>query len=150
MVISSQGQSLGVMRKWDALDLAREESLDLVEIGPTATPPVCKIVDFGKYKYEQEKSKQKSKSRAGELKEIRLGVNTDEHDFNTRVEQAKKFIEKGNKIRLTVKMQGRQNIYSAHALEQIEKFKNTLELEFEITPQRFGPRYSAILIKKSK
>lgn len=150
MVISSDGQSLGVMRKWDALDLAKEESLDLVEIGPTASPPVCKIVDFGKYQYEQEKSKQKSKSKSGELKEIRLGVNTDEHDFMTRVEQARKFLEKGCKIRLTVKMQGRQNIYSALALEQIEKFKNILELEFEVSPQRFGPRYSAILIRKKK
>lgn len=138
------------MRKWDALDLAKEESLDLVEISPNANPPVCKIVDFGKYQYELEKSKQKQKNRAGELKEIRLGVNTDEHDFNTRVEQARRFIEKGNKIRLTVKMQGRQNIYSQQALEKIEQFKNTLELEFEVEPQRFGPRYSAILIRKGK
>lgn len=149
-MISSQGQSLGVMRKWDAVDKAREEGLDLVEISPNAEPPVCKIVDYGKFRYEQEKSKQKNKSKAGELKEIRLGVNTDDHDFNTRLDQARKFIEKGNKIRLTVKMQGRQNIYSAFALEQIEKFKNLLELEFEAPPQRFGPRYSAILIKKKK
>lgn len=138
------------MKKWDAIDLAKAEGLDLVEISPNAVPPVCKIVDYGKFRYEQEKAKQKTKNRAGELKEIRLGVNTDEHDFNTRVEQARKFIDKGSKIRLTVKMQGRQNIYSAFALEQIEKFKNVLELEYEAEPQRFGPRYSAILTKKKK
>jgi len=137
-----------VMKKWDALDKAREQSLDLVEIGSNATPPVCKIVDFGKYRYEQEKSKQKNKSRAGEIKEIQLGVKTDEHDFNTRVEQARKFVEKGHKLRVTVKMQGRQNIYFENALKKIEDFKNLIDLDYENEPQRFGNRYSALLIKK--
>ncbi|OQA53085.1 MAG: Translation initiation factor IF-3 [candidate division WS2 bacterium ADurb.Bin280] len=136
------------MKKWDALDKAREQSLDLVEIGANAKPPVCKIVDYGKYRYEQEKSKQKSKNKAGEVKEIQLGVKTDEHDFNTRVEQAKKFVEKGHKLRLTVKMQGRQNIYFENALKKIENFKNLVDLEYENEPQRFGNRYSALLIKK--
>lgn len=138
------------MKKWDALEKAKEESLDLVEIGPNASPPVCKIVDFGKFKYEQEKSKQKTKSRAGEIKEIRLGVNTDQHDFDTRLSQAKKFIEKGHKIRVTVKMQGRQNIYHENALKKIEDFKNLLSLEYESSAQRFGNRYSAMLIKRNK
>lgn len=136
------------MKKWDALDKAREQALDLVEIGANATPPVCKIVDFGKYRYEQEKSKQKSKNRAGEIKEIQLGVKTDEHDFNTRVEQARKFVEKGHKLRVTVKMQGRQNIYFENALKKIEDFKNLIDLDYENEPQRFGNRYSALLIKK--
>ena len=149
-MIGNDGQPIGKISRLDAIKLAREGGLDLVEVGATASPPVCRIVDYGKYRYEQEKNKQKGKARnkAGEVKEIRLGVMTDEHDFNTRVEQAKKFLGKGHKIRLTVKMLGRQNIYADRALGQIEKFRGILDLEAEAQPQRYGPRFVVILTKK--
>ena len=92
--------------------MAKERGYDLVEVGPNAKPPVCRILDYGKFKYEQEKKTQKSKNKSGELKEVRLGVNIEEHDYNTRLQQAKKFIDKGHKIRVTVKMTGRENIYA--------------------------------------
>lgn len=129
--------------------MAEEAGLDLVEISPNAHPPVCKILDFGKFKYELEKKNLKNKAnKAGEIKEIRLSVSTDEHDFNTKVEQARKFIEKGYKIRVTVKMSGRQNIYTDRAIAQLNKVKDEIEGEFEQSPTKMGNRFSALLIKK--
>lgn len=127
----------------------REKELDLVEVGPNATPPVCKILDYGKFRYEQEKKQQKgtAKGHSGEIKEIRLRVKTDEHDFQTKINLARKFLEKGYKIRVTVNMKGRENIYAHRALAQIERVKNTLSLEIEQPPQRFGTRFITTLIK---
>jgi len=130
--------------------MAQQANLDLVEISPNAKPPVCKILDFGKFKYEQEKKQKSKPSHAGEIKEIRLSVTTDEHDFNTKVDQAIKFIEKGYKIRVTVKMSGRQNIYHEKALSQIDNVKAAIDGEFEQTPTRMGNRFSALLIKKKE
>lgn len=130
--------------------MARERDLDLVEVGPNAKPPVCKVIDYGKFRYEQQKSQQKNKvkNRAGEIKEVRFSTTTDEHDFQTKVEQAKRFIEKGYKLKVTVKMTGRQNIYSDKAVAQLERVKDILEMDFEQRPVRIGPRFSALLIKR--
>lgn len=152
-MIDDEGNPLGVTRVYEAISKAREKGLDLVEVGPSANPPVCKILDWGKFKYEQEKSQQKNKvkNKAGEIKEIQFGTKTDDHDFNTKIEKARKFIEKGYKIRVTVKMVGRENIYSDRALAQIDRVKEELTMDFEQRPLRFGTRFSAILIKsKSK
>ncbi len=131
-----------------AQSIANERGYDLVEVVPNANPPVCKILDYGKFRYEINKKLQKSKGRkSGELKEIRLGVNTEEHDFNTKLQMAKKFIDKGNKIRITVKMSGRENIYSERAHETIERFRQSLNLNLEQKPIRMGARISAILVK---
>lgn len=147
-MIDENGGSLGVMSAEEALKTAKSRDYDLVEVGPNASPPVCKILDFGKLKYELEKKNQKSKSKkSGEIKEIRLGVNTEDHDFNTQIEKAKKFLEKGYKIRITVKMSGRQNIYSNRANAMIERFRETLDLKYDVRPSRMGTRISAILLK---
>lgn len=120
----------------------------MVEVGPNASPPVCKLLDFGKFKYELEKKNQKSKSKkSGEIKEVRIGVNTEKHDLDTRVERARKFIEKGHKIKVTVKMSGRENIYADRANQMIEKFREALGLEIELKPSRMGTRISAVLVK---
>lgn len=149
MLIDENGARLGAKSKWDAIEIARSKGLDLVEVGPSSNPPVCKTIDYGKYKYEIEKKQQKEKARnkAGELKEIRLSPQTDEHDFNTKVEKARKFIEKGCKVRITVKMKGRENIYQGKAISQISRVKEILNLEFEQRPIKMGPRFTAILIK---
>lgn len=131
----------------EAIALAHEAGLDLVEIGPHAKPPVCRILDFGKFKYEQEKKQKAKPSHAGEVKEIRLGVATDEHDFTTRVEQARKFLDKGFKVKVTVKMSGRQNIYHEKAIEQINKVKESLDATIEQSPTRLGNRFTALIIK---
>jgi len=149
MLIDENGQPVGVVPTYRAIATAKERGFDLVEVGATARPPVCKILDFGKFQYEQERSqnKVKGKNHAGEIKEIQFGVKTDEHDFDTRLKHAAKFIEKGYKIRVTVKMIGRENIYSERAIAQINRFKDALDLEFEQFPSRFGTRFSATLIR---
>lgn len=148
-MIDDEGQARGKVPRDEALKIAREKELDLVEVGPTANPPVCKILDYGKFRYEQEKKQQKgtAKGHSGEIKEIRLRVKTDEHDFQTKINLARKFLEKGYKIRVTVNMKGRENIYANRALAQIERVKNDLALETEQPPQRFGTRFITTLVK---
>lgn len=107
------------------------------------------MLDSGKFRYELEKKNKKSK-KSGKVKEIRLGVNTEDHDFQTRLRQAQKFIERGNKIRLTVKMSGRENIYANRASDVIDKFKNELNLEIEQKPVRMENRVSVILTKSKQ
>jgi len=148
ILIDENGDPLGKKPLQVAQGLARDRGLDLVEVGPNNNPPVCKILDFGKFKYDLEKKKHRSKSnKAGEIKEVRLGVNTEEHDFNTQVRKAEKFLSKGHKIRITVKMSGRENIYADRANHVIERFKNTLGMKIEQKPTRMGTRISALLIK---
>lgn len=141
---------MGTTNTSEAIKLAEENGLDLVEIGANAKPPVCKILDFGKFKYEQEKKQKSKPSHAGEIKEIRLSVTTDEHDFTTRVEQARKFFEKGFKVKVTIKMSGRQNIYHEKAISQINRVKDVLEASFEQSPSRLGNRFTALLIKSKE
>lgn len=148
-MVDENGNPVGETEVVKAMEMAKETGLDLVEIGPNANPPVCKILDYGKFKYEQEKKlqKNKTKSHAGELKEIRFSVKTDEHDFNTKISRAKEFIEKGYKLRVTVKLTGRENIYFDRAIKQIERIAQVLSLSIEQRPTRMGTRFSAILIK---
>ena len=146
-LIDEEGQSLGTVNTFEAKKLAEERSLDLVEISPHAKPPVVKILDFGKFKYEIEKKQKAKPTHSGEIKEIRLGVATDEHDFNTKVEQGRKFINKGYKVKVTVKMSGRQNIYHQKAIEQINKVKEALSAEIEQSPTRLGNRFTALLVR---
>ena len=138
---------MGVVNIQNALNLANEAGLDLVEIGPNGKPPVTRILDYGKFKYELEKKQKVKPSHAGEIKEIRLGVNTDEHDFTTKTEQGRKFLEKGFKLKVTVKMSGRQNIYHDKAIEQINRVKESLEASLEQNPTRLGNRFTALLVK---
>ena len=109
-VIGSEGNNLGVMQIKQAINLAKEEGLDLIEISPNANPPVCKIMDMGKYKYDlQKKANQaKKKQKVVALKEIKLRPGTEIHDYNFKIKNAKKFITKGDKVKFTVKFKGRE------------------------------------------
>ena len=109
-VIGSEGNNLGVMQLKQAIQLARDEGLDLIEISPNANPPVCKIMDMGKYKYDlQKKANQaKKKQKVVSLKEIKLRPGTEIHDYNFKIKNAKKFITKGDKVKFTVKFKGRE------------------------------------------
>lgn len=148
-LIDETGQVIGKTKTYEALSLAEERGLDLVEVNPNANPPICKIIDFGKFTYELEKKAQKNKSgKVGEIKEIQFGIKTDEHDFQTKIEHAKRFIEKGYKVKVTVKMMGRENIYSDKALEQLERIKSSLNVEFEQNPVKMGNRVSVIMTKR--
>lgn len=109
-VVMGTGENLGVLPTREALQIAREQGLDLVEINPKASPPVCKIMDFGRYKYDQKKKQRDAKKRASviEVKEIKFRPRTDDHDFNHKIKRIRSFLEANNKVKLTVRFRGRE------------------------------------------
>jgi len=109
-VIGADGEQLGVMSASEAIRLAEEAELDLVKIAPNATPPVCKIVDYGKFKYEQIRKEKdaKKKQKVVEIKEIRISPNIDTNDLNTKMSAARKFLAKGNRVKVTLRFRGRE------------------------------------------
>lgn len=109
-VISEDGEQLGIMSAEEALKMAEERNLDLVKIAPMATPPVCKIMDYGKFRFEKAKKEKEAKKNQKiiETKEIRLSLNIDTHDFDTKVNHAKKFLADGNKLKVSIRFRGRE------------------------------------------
>ena len=109
-VISSDGKNLGTLSTQEAINIARQEGLDLIEISPNANPPVCKIIDIGKYKYDQQKKahKAKKKQKIMNLKEIKLRPVTEIHDYNFKIKNAQRFLTKGDKVKFTVQFRGRE------------------------------------------
>jgi translation initiation factor IF-3 len=136
-----------------AIRIAREQGLDLVEISPNADPPVCKVVDYSKFKYEQKKKQKeiKAKTQKVVLKEIRFGPNTEEHDFNFKVKHAMHFLEEGAKVKATVTFIGRTIVYKERGEILLLKFAQALE-EFgkvEQLPRLEGKRMSIIIMPKA-
>ncbi|MBE5881538.1 MAG: translation initiation factor IF-3 [Lachnospiraceae bacterium] len=127
-VIGQDGEQLGVMSSKEAMKLADEAGLDLVKIAPTAKPPVCKIVDYGKYRYEQARREKeaKKKQKTIEIKEIRLSPNIDTNDLNTKVNAAKKFITKGDKVKVTLRFRGREMAHMASSKHILDDFAEAL------------------------
>jgi len=127
-VIGEDGEQLGIMSSRDAQKLADEAGLDLVKIAPTAKPPVCKIVDYGKYRYEQARREKeaKKKQKTIEIKEIRLSPNIDTNDLNTKVNAAKKFITKGDKVKVTLRFRGREMAHMASSKHILDDFAEAL------------------------
>jgi len=135
-VIASDRSNLGVMRTSDALSMAREENLDLVEITSDAKPPVCRIVDYGKYLYEQEKKKKEAKKGQSKaksaVKELKLRPNTDVADYNVRLKRCKQFLAKGNKVKITVVFSGRDLAYKDKGRELLQRFQDDINEEGHI------------------
>ena len=123
-VISEDGEQLGIMSADQALKLAESKNLDLVKFAPQANPPVCKIVDYGKYRFEQAKREKEAKKnqRIIEIKEIRLSLNIDTHDFDTKVGHAKRFFEEGNKLKVSIRFRGREMAHPEIGLKIMERF----------------------------
>jgi translation initiation factor IF-3 len=121
-VIGADGNMLGVLQTHEALRMAQEQGLDLVEVNPKADPPVCKILDFGKYKYEEKKraGEAKRKQSVIEIKEIKLRPKTDDHDINFKIKAARRFLEAGHKVKFTVRFRGREITHPEKAREQID------------------------------
>ena len=121
-VISNDGKNLGILKTQEAINIARQEGLDLIEISPNANPPVCKIIDIGKYKYDLQKkaNKAKKKQKIVNLKEIKLRPVTEIHDYNFKIKNAQKFLSKGDKVKFTVQFKGRemQHTHLGHKLMQ--------------------------------
>lgn len=128
-LIGQDGEQLGIMSAKDAMKLAREAELDLVKIAPAAKPPVCKIIDYSKYKYEQTRKEReaKKKQKTMEVKEVRLSPNIDKNDLNTKANQARKFIEKGNKVKVTLRFRGREMTHINYSKQILDQFYEKLE-----------------------
>ena len=127
-LIGADGEQLGIVSSKEAQKLADEAGLDLVKIAPTAKPPVCKIIDYGKYRYEQARKEKeaKKKQKIVELKEIRLSPNIDTNDLNTKINSAKKFIEKGNKVKVTLRFRGREMAHMNQSKYILDDFAEAL------------------------
>ena len=127
-VIGENNEQLGIMSSKEALKLAEEAELDLVKIAPTAQPPVCRIVDYGKFKYEQLRKEKdaKKKQKTVELKEIRLSPNIDTNDLNTKRNAAKKFLSKGNKVKITLRFRGREMAHMQDHKHILDDFAEAL------------------------
>jgi len=127
-LIGEDGEQLGIMSAKDAFKLARDAELDLVKIAPTAKPPVCKIIDYGKYKYEmlRKEKEAKKKQKSIEVKEIRLSPNIDDNDLNTKVNNARKFLEKGNKVKVTLRFRGREMAHMTQTKYILDDFAEKL------------------------
>lgn len=132
--------------------IAQEKGLDLIEIAPTANPPVAKIMDFGKFKYQREKGEREhgKKQKESEVKMIRIGFTTGKHDLGLRAGQAKKFLERGDKVRIDMRLRGREKAHGNVALQKFNEFLTMIPVEFnlESPPKRFPQGFIAILTKK--
>lgn len=127
-VIGEDGEQLGIMSAREALQLAEEAGVDLVKIAPTAKPPVCKIVDYGKFKYEQTRKEKeaKKKQKVIEIKEIRLSPNIDTNDLITKINAAKKFLSKGDRVKVTLRFRGREMAHMAASKHILDDFAEAL------------------------
>ena len=126
-LIGEDGEQLGIMSAREAMKIAQEAELDLVKIAPAAKPPVCKIIDYGKYKYEQARKEKeaKKKQKTVEVKEVRLSPNIDTNDLNTKINNAKKFISKGNKVKVTLRFRGREMAHVQQSKHILDDFAET-------------------------
>ncbi len=152
-LVDETGKQLGVMNLKDALRMARERNLDLVQVTEKVRPPVCRITDYGKYLYAEEKKKKQSKTKkVGELKGIRLSFNISPHDLEIRVRQAEKFLKRGDKIRVDIILRGRQRALQNIAEEKINQFTQVLNekipIKVERNIQRRGRNLTMIITKK--
>lgn len=127
-LVNESGEQLGIVSTKEALKLAREADLDLVKVSPTAKPPVCKIIDYGKYKYEQTRKEKEArkKQKIIDVKEIRLSPNIDTNDLNTKMNHARKFITNGDKVKVTVRFRGRELAHTASGRVILDQFAKTL------------------------
>lgn len=150
-LIDTDGTSLGTVSRDQALFIAFQKEIDLVEISPNANPPVAKLIEYGKYQYEQQKkqAKQKTHQKGGETKEVRLSLKIEEHDFVTKAKKAMSFLKEGNKVRVTVVLKGRENIFPERAFDVIARFSDLLGGQIETPPAKLGNRVSSLIKNKS-
>ena len=148
-VISSEGQNLGILSTKEALHLAEQEGLDLIEIAPNAKPPVCKIIDMGKYKYDLQKkaNKAKKKQKSLALKEIKLRPVTKIHDYNFKIKNAQKFLSKGNKVKFTVKFRGREMQHHYLGMELLNRVQDDTKKfgKLELSPKFEGRQMTMVI-----
>ena len=153
-VITEDGEQLGVFTLQDALAKALEKGLDLVEIAPTATPPVCKIIDYGKLRYQQTKREKLNRkaSHQTKIKEIKLKPNIDKHDLDTKIKHAREFIEKGCKVKFTCMFRGREIVFADNGKQVLTTIIEALEevAQPESPPKMFGKSLMMLLVPSTK
>ena len=139
-VIASSGENLGILNTNEAISMAKEEGLDLIEIAPNARPPVCKIIDMGKYKYDAQKkaNQAKKKQKKIEVKEIKLRPVTETHDYQFKIRNAQKFISKGDKVKFTIRFKGRELQHAHLGEELMDKIKVDMQ---EVGKVELDPRF---------
>ena len=148
-VIASDGGNLGILNTNKAIAMAKEEGLDLIEIAPNANPPVCKIIDIGKYKYDAQKkaNKAKKKQKKIELKEIKLRPVTETHDYNFKLKNAQKFLSKGDKVKFTIRFKGRELQHSNLGYNLMNKIQEDIKLvgKVEMNPKFDGKQMIMVI-----
>ena len=148
-VIASNGENLGIISTNKAISMAKEEGLDLIEIAPNAKPPVCKIIDMGKYKYDAQKkaNKAKKKQKIVLLKEIKLRPVTEAHDYNFKLKNAQKFLSKGDKVKFTIRFKGRELQHSNLGHDLMNKIKEDIKLvgKVEMNPKFDGKQMIMVI-----
>ena len=148
-VISSKGQNLGILPTKEALYLAEQEGLDLIEIAPKSNPPVYKIIDMGKYKYDIQKkaNKAKKKQKISELKEIKLRPGTEIHDYNFKIKNAQKFLSKKDKVKFTVRFKGREMQHHHLGMELLKRVEDDLKKvgKLELSPKFEGRQMTMVI-----
>ena len=138
--MGSSGEQLGVMKLNDALRRAQSLGLDLVEVAATANPPVCKIIDFGKFRYDISKHTKDKKPASSKLKEIKFRVNIDEHDYLTKIRHGEEFLDRGNKVRVQLQFRGREMAHQEFGMQLVEKVRDDLSgmSQVEMDPKITG------------
>jgi len=161
-VIGPDGEMLGIMETRDAQRFARERELDLVEVNPKAHPPVCKVMDYGKYKYEEKKQQNEARKRQTtvELKEIKLRPKTDDHDVDFKIKHVRRFLEEGDKVKLTCRFRGREITHPETAQRQLELIAEAVtdigmvetagRMEGRTMTMIIGPRISKAILKQRR
>ncbi|MDI6777768.1 MAG: translation initiation factor IF-3 [Patescibacteria group bacterium] len=151
-LIDENGQQVGVVPTEQALEMAREGELDLVEIVPNVRPPIVKIMDFGKYQYQKakEEQQQRAKQKKTEVKGIRLGIRTDDHDLEVRKKQAEKFLSQGNKVKIEIRLRGREKAHQPLARETLVKFTQSIAVPNEIEQEikKFPGGFNVVIAPK--
>jgi len=147
-LIDADGTQLGIVDRQKALSIARERGLDLVEVAPNASPPVCRVMDYGKYRYEQSKKERSSRKKQHTIvvKEIRLSPRTELHDIETKCRHAREFLEQGNKVKVTVRFRGREMTKQAFGAQVMQKVKELLQ---DVSKVEKGPEmegYSMVMV----
>lgn len=153
-MIDEEGEQLGIVPTFQALSIARERGLDLVEVAPNAVPPVCRIMDWGKARYEQSRKERESRrnSKAITIKEVRLQPRTDDHDLETKSRRAREFLEEGDKVKLTMRFRGRENLHPEVGRALLDRLLEQLGpyAVVESSPRLEGRSMSAMLAPKKQ
>jgi translation initiation factor IF-3 len=152
-VIDEQGEQLGIMNTAEAIAMAQDRGLDLIEVSPNANPPVTKLVDFDKYRYHQKKleQQQRKKQKKVDIKGIRLSLRISDHDMSIKAKKAIEFLEEGHKVKVDLLMRGREQAHPEMAFERVKAFLTHIPtFVTEVEPKRQGPFVSTVIVKPTK